>query len=392
MVAAPALIAVLIALMACLLIYALIVFGKALAQIFPSSIGISVASIHPRAWVLAGVDALQAGLAWIIGDVIRPMVNFVLGPVMAVVNFVESVDHAISEAASGFEWLVTAELPQLVADLRNLISAVETSVKRVALALYHDAVALLSAVETRLLSLISAVETRALAYAHSLYADAIGELSAVETRLMAEISSVETHLQDEAAAVVKLAEAGLIKDIDNLAGTVQADLTKALAAAGSQAAGALSAAEAYATTAAAQAVGVLTTDVDAVLAPAVTGVIDDVGSLVGTLGTDFPDVQSILRDLDLTKIGSLAGGLLGALTITRALTRLAEDCTVPNCRNLSQYGRDLQALLDLAGGAAFLALLASWIRDPADGAREVQDVLGAPAQAVIGQFRDLVGV
>lgn len=392
MVAIPVVAAVLIALMALLLMYGLKEFGKAIAQIFPSSIGVSVASIHPRAWVLAGVDALEAGISWVLGDVIRPMINLVEGPVLAVVTFAEGIDRAISEAADGFEWLINDGLPALRAGLVGLISAVETSVKRVALALYHDAISTLSAVETRLMGLISAVESRALSYALGLYHDAIGTLSAVETRLLARIAQVDAAVTGDVARAVAGVESKLLADIGAVSGAAKADLGTALAYAASQANNALTAAEGYAATTASAAVGVLVTDVDNALAPVATGLIDDVGSALGVIGTDFPDVSGLLRDVDLTRLGELAGGLAGTMTIVRALTRLAEDCTVPNCRNLSQFGRVLQDLLAAVEGAGFLAWLIAMITDPGPAATATEDALGGIARDTVGVVRGLVGV
>lgn len=392
MVAIPVVAAVLIALMALLLMYGLKEFGKAIAQIFPSSIGVSVASIHPRAWVMAGVDALEAGIAWVLGDVIRPMVNLVLGPVVSVIQFVESLDTALARAADGFEWVVTDGLPALRAGLVGLISAVETSVKRVALALYQDAVALLSAVESRLIALISAVETAVEHYALSLYHDAVGLISAVESRVLGELSAVEAHLQDQVVGLVKSAEADLIGEVDQLAGTVKADLTQALDYAESEAGKALTAAEAYAVTAATAAVGVLVTDVDQAVAPVVTGLIDDIGSVVGVIGSDFPDVGSLLRDLDLSKLGEMAGALAGTMTIVQALTRLAEDCTIPNCRNLSGVGRALQDLFALVEGGSLLALIAALITDPEGTATELHQVLDPIVSDGINAARSTLGV
>lgn len=364
------LIPVAIALIALLIIYGLRELGKIIANMFPSTIGFSFASIHPRQWVLDAVDGLASAAQWIIGDVIRPMINLVAGPVLRVIAWLVSHGEAIGQAAAGYLWLVESGIPNLAARLTYGIHLYYGLARSYALSLYRSAIgeaehlynvawANWVAADTVVLHAAEHLYNLAIGYTNSALRDALGEASNVLKLVDAEIANAET---------------GIVKYV----GQVGADVLKA--------------ADTFAVTAASQAVGTLVTDVDVVLAPVATGLIDDVGSLVGVLATDFPDVSSLVRSIDLTKVGELAGALVGTMTIARALTRLAEDCTVPNCRNLSQYGRELQALLNLVGDASFLALIIELIHSPAQAAQDVNDLFGGIVGDTLTAARDLIGV
>ena len=392
MIAIPVVAAVVIALMALLLLYGLKVLGKGLASIFPSSIGVSVVSIHPRAWIEAGVDALAAGIAWIIGDVIRPMINLVEGPVVSVINFVEGLAYHAEQAAAAVWWIVNDGIPQAVQRLDSLAWTLYEDGKAIAAAgtAYVDSLAWRLYETAR--GLVAATAAQLGDAIHFYYNGAVAEIGSVDAKLGDAIHFYYNAAVADAAALVKTAEADFTRELSQVAGGVAGAVGTAEAFTKAAVAGALVTAGTQATATAEATVGALVTDVDNALAPVVTGVIDDVGSLVGVLGTDFPDVTSILKEIDLTKVGSLAGGLLGALSITRALTRLAEDCTVPNCRNLSQYGRDLQALLGVVEGAAFLGLIIDMIRNPEATAVTIENTLGGVARDTVTGIRDLIGV
>lgn len=392
MVAIPVAATVIIALMALLLLYGLREFGKALASIFPSSINLLVASIHPRAWIEGGVDALAAGITWIVGDVIRPMINLVLGPIVSIINFVEALAYHAEQAASAVWWIVNDGIPQAVSRLNSLAWRLYEDGKAFAAAgtRYVDSLAWRLYETAR--GLVAATAAQLSGAIHYYYNGAIREIRSVDANLSDAIHYYYKAAVADAAALVRTAEADLTREIAQASGTAAGAVSTAEAYTKAAVAGALVTAGTQAATTAEATVGALVTDVDNTLAPAVTGVIDDVGSLVGVLGTDFPDVSSVLRELDLSKVGSLAGGLLGALSITRALTRLAEDCTVPNCRNLSKYGRDLQALLGVVEGAAFLGLITDMVRNPEPTAVAIEGALGSVARDTAAGVRDLIGV
>lgn len=361
---------VLLALMALLLIYGLEAIGKALAAALDQV-------IHPvpilnriPGLIRDGVAVLGVSAQWVVGDVIRPAINFILAPLFALLDLVQSVYTTAAEMGDTLTYLVNYVPDAIIARMTygihlyyNLALAYARGLERDAISwadhIYNVAWANWVAADTVVLHTAQHLYNLAIGYTNAALRDALGQSVNVLKLVDAEIANAET---------------GIVKYV----GQVGADVLKA--------------ADTFAVTAASQAVGSLVTDIDHVIEPVAVGLIDDVGSLVGTLATDFPDVSSLLRSIDLTKVTDIAGAIAGTMALARALARLSEDCTVPNCRNLSQYGRELQALLSLVGDASFLALLVELIHDPGAGAATVRDLFGPIADGATSLARDMVGV
>lgn len=368
--AIPALAGFAAALMALVLLYGLEVLGRALAAALNRSLsGVPVLD-RLGALVEVGVGLLGSAVTWVVGDVITPVADFIVAPVIAFTNWMQSLASYASEVTSYITYIVDYVAPTIVARLTAGVYHYYYAARAYALSLYHSAVS-------------EAEHLYNVAWAHWVAADAV-VLHEAQHLYNLSISYTNSALRDalsQSANVVKLVDNEIAKTENTI---------KSYAS--GQAAAALKQAETFATTAAGTAVGTLVTDVDVALAPVAAGLIDDVGSLVGTLATDFPDIGSLVRSIDLTKVGDLTGALVGTMTMVRALTRLSEDCTIPNCRNLSKYGRDLQALFGLVEDASFLALLVEMIHDPKSGANAVRDLFGPIADGAISTARDMVGV
>jgi hypothetical protein len=265
-------------------------------------------------------------------------------------------------------------------------------------------------VETRLLNLISAVETvlladiaaardYALRLARSVEVWAAAQLaaavlalhqliSAVETRLLNLISAVETHIFAVLAADV----AALLARIASLQAWTAAQVQGALAFTAAR----FAQAEADIVTAEHAAIAQSIALVDAGVVHGLSDVWGDVTTAAaaaeGVIATDFPDILAGLKDIagavpaDIAGVAALTGGL------SIALTRYLEQCGVPNCRNLSKYGRDLRDLLGLVEGADFLAWLVELAHDPHGAAVEVETVLGGITRPIASEARSLFGV
>jgi hypothetical protein len=68
------------------------------------------------------------------------------------------------------------------------------------------------------------------------------------------------------------------------------------------------------------------------------------------------------------------------------------ECGVPNCVNLSQLGKDLQALLGLVEDASFLALIVDLIHNPAEGADIVNTVFGPVLNDALSDAKELLSL
>lgn len=118
----------------------------------------------------------------------------------------------------------------------------------------------------------------------------------------------------------------------------------------------------------------------------------DLANLRKVLGGDFPWLNDLTGALGGLGVAGLAGALIRSLATSNALTNLAADCTVPTCRNLSQFGNDLASLLGTASTAAFLAWLVFGIADPAAWAQDTAAAGGVIGNDAIASARGLLGL
>lgn len=118
----------------------------------------------------------------------------------------------------------------------------------------------------------------------------------------------------------------------------------------------------------------------------------DLTGAAAVFGTGQAAITALIKDVPTTAPANLAEAAAGQAAITRVLTKTMEDCVAPNCRNTSQFGRDLQDLLGLAEGAAFLAFLEEMVRDPVGLANKVYDVAGPIVTATQDTLTKVLGV
>lgn len=109
-------------------------------------------------------------------------------------------------------------------------------------------------------------------------------------------------------------------------------------------------------------------------------------------GDGLPQLRALIDQVPHAAPATLPEAAAAPLDITRVLTRAMTDCTIPNCRNLSKYGRDLQGLGTLLGAAGLLAFLAYAVEDPAGAARNTEDTAVALIDSVIQTTESLLGV
>lgn len=390
MVAVPPIAAVLIALLALLLCFAIVTFAKALAKIIPS--GIPYVSHALRSTMIEVAQGAEQDIRWLLDDVLHPAADFILRLMAVPVNLLNGLYSTAVALARRVLHIAEVDIPNAIHSAERW-SAGE-----------------INKVSGELVTEINAVS----AFAEVVYKDVEHDLgvglTAVEHYALSEVnalrSAVSKVIGDAITETNKLfAEATAFTDsvYHTLSGAIAADVAAAegIAAAGLHAAEAETTrlfhdAEQFAQSTAIAAVGVLATDIDHAASAAIGAIWPDieagVSGLEGVIGTDFPDILSGLKGL----ASDVPTDLLGALSFAGALSipmlRYMERCGVPNCRNLSQFGRDLQALLGLVGGVGFLALVIDLIENPVGAAHEVEDVIGGIVDGTLTVARDMLGV
>jgi hypothetical protein len=383
---------IIIALMALLLIYGSAQLGKVLANIFPKSIGVGIASIHPRAWVEAGINAVLAGVTWIVGDVIRPLVGLFVRPVAAVLSWANELSSFALSSAQAIDWIINDGVPQAVSAVKSYAARAVSAARAYALSLYHQArtyaASLYHQARSYALSLYHSAESYALSlyhkaetYAHGLYAAALARVSAA-------LASAEAYTR----AYVKATDATISKAVAAATALAKANLTVAEKYTDASVASAVKALNTTTAAAISSAIHVVDTTAVAGLHTVWPDVLDGIDALEGVIGTDLPDIGAAVRAIPRAIPTDLADAipLIGAISIP--MLRYMTRCGVPNCRNLSKIGRDLQDLFGAIEGVGFLALITYMVTNPRGASDEANTVLTPLASGLIHSARDLIGV
>ena len=363
---------VLVAVLGMLLLSGYEQFAKATSQLVPDWHIPGFGS--PRQWWNAAAGALGASVAGVFAYSLGPLAHLIQVPVRWLQKHLSgwlaagvAVLHVLTYLRTSLiPWVLNAAITRanqlylaarayaasLVTELRTLLSAVETrllnlvsAVELRVLALLAAAVAglhaLVSAVELRLLGLLSAVESRLLALVSAVELRLLGLLSAVESRLLALVSAVVAELRTELAVtkawLIAYCDATVARVVNAALANEHVLLGRALAATWPRA-------------------------------------LDEIDQVIAAADTDFAAALANLRGLrglSLANPFAVVGALAGVLT---GLLRFTRDCTIPNCRNLSQVGRDLQELFAVVEGEALIGLLVAAAHDPGGVGRAALDV------------------
>jgi hypothetical protein len=208
-------------------------------------------------------------------------------------------------------------------------------------------------------------------------ADAANLVTQASTALQADIASAEALAAHEVSAL----QASVQAAVNQLA----ADMAHGLASAE---------ALAYSQVQALQ--GAIVTDLetigDSAIGLAWPDAVPDLQALRGVLGADFPWLNDLLGLLAGAGTAGLLGALIRSMATSQALTRLATDCIIPNCRNLSGLGNDLQNLLSVASDAALLAWLVQLVHNPDSWAQDMVTEATPLGNAAMAAGRLLFGV
>ena len=218
-------------------------------------------------------------------------------------------------------------------------------------------------------------------------ADIRAGITAAEAYAAAEVVQLDRELSAELAglsAAVAADLAGAQQLAAGLFSTAEADLTRGL-----------SAAEALAFSQVQALQRGIYTDLenwgDQAVTQAWPDVAGDLQALRGALGADFPWLNDLIDALGGLGAAGLAGALIQSLAGAHAITRLAADCIVPNCRNLSGLGNDLAGLAALFSAGVIFAWIAEGVADPSAWARDTSAVLGPVGSRTVARARATFG-
>lgn len=342
--------------------------------------------------VADGLDAAYETLVIIFDNVVNPAINLILGPIAAVENTFGVIRDTLDVYAAAIGQLALVTVPTAIQTGVDLtthdLQVVIATADDYALGLFFNAQFLFNA---EVQTFAQPLEVELAIHAHTL--DAI--LSGLITTGVdpAQVTNLATAA---AQSVVGAALAPFEGLIDTSYGQATSYAAGLFGQAEQDIADALARAEAYATTAVSNVVGLSVTDIDQAIAGALGGIYTDidtaVSETVGVIGTGDADVLAGLRQIPVGQIASLAGvaTLAGATTLT--LARYLRDCGIPNCQNLSQFGNELQDLLSVVGDASFLALLVELIHNPSAAAATINDTFGSVISDATSTAKSLLGV
>ena len=295
------------------------------------------------------------------------------GAVAATISHIATVQ--IPAAIRSGEAYALTRYAAAVAYADTLVRTAETDAARAIASVQAYALNLARAAEGYAAGLAGQAEADARVLFATAEADAAAAVLAADRALSAAISQAQ---QDAAAAVAKLAA-----QTQTALSALSRDLATGLAGAQATAAAQLAAVRS----------GIYTdlgTWADDALRVAWPDAGADLGALRGVIGQDFPWLNDLLGALGGLGAAGLAGALIRSMAGTQAITRLATDCIVPNCRNLSTFGRDLAGLLAGAGDAALVAWIIFMITDPSGWADDTDKLASGLVTATVDAATSLL--
>lgn len=389
-IAAIAIEVIITALMAILLTYALELFARAVAQLVPGFSIPGLGSLRDKInqGITSAIDAVRS----IVSSSLAPMVNLFRDSVIFFQGMYNIIYSTINEVVTTGSWIINTGLPRIYQ-----LSVGYTN------SMYNQSIAFTLSAAGQIRSYAESLYNQAIAHANDLY-------NQVHAFAIAEATAAWNHADDLARQITGNTAAlyqqaigytnsmynkaiGYAQNAATLAWNHADDLARQITA---TTAGLFAQSLAHATAAAAAA------EVDAIAAvtgPLITdlpgiwpGLVDSIDGVIDTAAGDFTDAIAGIKGLDLTIPISIGGALAVTIPAISALTRLANDCTIPNCRNLSQVGRDLQALFSLVEDGLLFAFIAELVHDPAGGVSLVEDTLGELANEAVNVGKTLIGV
>jgi hypothetical protein len=374
MIIAADLLAVVALIIALLILFAFKSFAHAVASLVPNWHILGFGRI--RDWIVSAInDAYNA-----VALALDAQLYLIERVGAACWHWMEAVARVpgdvFAEVHATLLWLVETEIPKLIGIASRALSAalsrVESYAKAGLAAVERD----IDIVKAGLHGLIVAAVAGVLAPALARIATLEGIVGKGGANILKDVKTAETVAEGVAAAGLADASKALAAGYMAADGVLRAgiaDVSSALQSSIAQVENDISTVE---TTVVTTVGGILSTDIEHVIGPIADAVNGAVAGAVTAADGAFTDITDWLGEIDLTKVVDVAGVAATAAATTAALARYLEDCGMPNCRNLSKYGRDLQALLGLAGDVSFLGLLVEIATNPSGAAHDIEDTIG----------------
>ncbi len=362
----------------------------------------AVASVLPN-WHIPGFSALRD---WVMGYVesayadVRNWTDVAIHAVAHAISYpvtffrqlfrdISAIGHAVFVTIA---FIVTVKIPAYFLNAvhyaqRLYNQAIAYVVSRIAaltayvVTLYHSAISVAEGLYNRAIAYIVARITALTAYVVTLYHSAISVAEGLYNRAIAYIVARITALTAYALSLYHQSIAYIDARADTLTHYAEQLYNKAI-----------SYADATARAAVAALLGTLNGAASIAIAQLWPVLITDIDKLAATAADDFTDVVTDLRAATRAIPRDLVGAIALAPAIAIPLIRMVERCVIPNCRNLSQFGRDLQAILDLAGGVELVGLIAELATNPQGAADELRAFVVDPIAAVSRNVESLIGV
>lgn len=344
----------------------------------------------PRQWWNAAANALLTGLVGTFGMTLAPLAQFVQIPVRWLMKHITGWLTAGLAILNVLTYLRTALIPWVLNHAVTYATSLYHAALNYAAHLHAVAVGLINYVQAHLVALISAVESAVLAALVAARAELLALINYVQAHLVALLSAVQTALvaaivaaRAELLALIDYVQAHVIGYIDQLVHELAGELayTKAWLIA-------------YCDAKVAAVVNAAVQGEHVLLGRALAGiwprVIASVDGAIDVAGEDFRDVVADLKAIPRAIEDNPAVAAAGAATAIDALVKLARDCVMPNCRNLSGVGRELQSLFGIVEGDLLIGLLAEAAHDPEAVARGALDVARPILDGAVSIVRDQV--
>jgi hypothetical protein len=379
-----------IAIFAMLLLYGITLLIRTLANAIPNW-GIPGLG-NLRSAFLNGINVALAAQRYAIDLALAPLAAVWHWMVQAAITTARYFLDVITDLYTVTKWVAHVQVPGIYGAALTFtqaeISLAEASATS-ALNTVHGVIdADIQALQGALSNGLAAVESQAagaLAVVHSVL-DA--DIQLVTANLASDLDLAERYAQSLVAAAFAQAQqdlAALETTVTNVTGVLTTDIGNAV-----------NIAERYTDTAVGAAItgtiGALTTDVDNIIDPAWQGIIDDVHGIEGVIGTDLPDILNGIKSIPTTLPVGLVGVAAISIPLARTVATYLRECGVPNCINLSQLGKDLQALLGLVEDASFLSFIVELIHNPTEADHIVNDVFGTVLNDTVATARQLISL
>lgn len=381
--------AVVIALMAVLILLGSQNLAKWIGSVIPSNLPLIGSWLHNTVVSLA--ESTVAGITAVLDVTVSPLLSVIEAPLNAVRTLFDDAYNTVHDLYQTVAHVTKITVPWVIATAQAYtlakVAAATSTLGRLIDAARAYALALATKAEQYAADAVHAAKTDLLSVIDTYVAKLGVAIDGVRLWAGAEITAARAY----AAGLVTTAVSDLTGLLEQLRASTAAAITAVTGLLHTEIAATIRTAETLAADAQAAAIKAVDVEVPHALAGVWTDVLDGVDGAVTAGAGAFDDVLGDLAKLARAVPADVAAAtaVTGALAVT--VTRYLERCGIPNCRNLSGFGSELQAILGLVGDAAFFALIIELIEHPSDGARTVETLFTGAIDDTLATWRQLVG-